>query len=232
MIKPNTITLEASLKDDKLTVNEIRKQGLIPAVVYGHQVDTVSLVVPEKQFDKLYKQIGSNTMIELEWKSGDKKEKRPVLIHEVQHDYLQGKNMHIDFYQVRLDEKIKTYIPLEFINESPAVKNLSGILVKALQEIEVEALPQELPQAFEVDLSKLETFEFNIKVKDLDIPTSAKVFISPETVIASVTPPRSEEELEATKQEVVEKLSEIKTEGEEKKAEREAEKSAAKEENA
>jgi large subunit ribosomal protein L25 len=232
MIKSNTITLEASLKDDKLTVNEIRKQGLIPAVVYGHQVDTVSLVVPEKQFDKLYKQIGSNTMIELEWKSGAKKEKRPVLIHEVQHDYLQGKNMHIDFYQVRLDEKIKTHIPLEFINEAPAVKNLSGILVKALQEIEVEALPQELPQAFKVDLSKLETFESNIKVKDLDIPTSAKVFISSETVIASVTPPRSEEELEATKQEVVEKLDEIKVETEEKKAEREVGKTADKEENA
>lgn len=229
MIKSNTITLEASLKDDKLTVNEIRKQGMIPAVVYGHKVDSVSLMVPEKEFDKLYKQIGSNTMIELEWKSGAKKEKRPVLIHEVQHDYLQGKNMHIDFYQVRLDEKIKTHIPLQFIGESPAVKNLSGILVKALQEIEVEALPQELPHAFEVDLSKLENFESNIRISDLAIPSSAKVFISPETVVASVTPPRSEEELEAAKQEVVEKLDEIKVETEEKKAEREAEKTATKE---
>jgi len=229
MIKSNTITLEASLKDDKLTINEIRKQGLIPAVVYGHKVDTVSLVIPEKEFDKLYKKIGSNIMIELEWESGAKKEKRPVLIHEVQHDYLKGKNMHIDFYQVRLDEKIKTQIPLVFVNEAPAVKNLSGILVKALQEIEVEALPQELPQALEVDLSKLENFESNIKIKDLDIPTSAKVFISPETVIASVTPPRSEEEIEAAKQEVVEKIDEIKVETEEKKAEREAEKAAVKE---
>lgn len=229
MIKPNTITLEASLKDEKLTINEIRKQGMIPAVVYGHKVDSVSLMVPEKEFDKLFKQVGSNTMIELEWKSGAKKEKRPVLIHEVQHDYLKGKTMHIDFYQVRLDEKIKTYIPLQFIGEAPAVKNLSGILVKALQEIEVEALPQELPHALEVDLAKLENFESNIKVKDLNIPSGAKTFIDLETVIASITPPRSEEELEAAKQEVVEKLDEIKTEGEEKKAEREAEKAATKE---
>lgn len=232
MIKSNTITLEASLKDEKLTINEIRKQGMIPAVIYGHKVDTVGLVVPEKEFDKLYKQVGENTMIELEWKLGAKKEKRPVLIHEVQHDYLKGKTMHVDFYQVNLDEKIKTYIPLQFIGEAPAVKNLSGILVKALQEIEVEALPQELPHALEVDLTKLEDFESNIRVKDLVIPSSAKIFIDLETVVASVTPPRSEEELDAAKQEVVEKVGENKTEGEERKAEREAEKAAAKEENA
>ena len=232
MIKSNTITLEASLKDDKLTVNEIRKQGMIPAVVYGHKVESANLMVPEKAFEKLYKQVGENTMIELEWKSGAKKEKRPVLIHEVQHDYLKGKTMHIDFYQVRLDEKIKTHIPLQFIGESAAVKNLSGVLVKALQEIEVEALPQELPHALEVDLSKLENFESNIRVKDLEIPSSAKVFISPETVVASVTPPRSEEELEAAKEKVEEKLEEVKVETEEKKAEREAEKAATKEEKA
>jgi large subunit ribosomal protein L25 len=228
MIKSNTITLEASLKDDELTINALREKGFIPAVVYGHGIDTINLMVPEKEFDKFYKKVGANTMIELEWKSGAKKEKRPVLIHEVQHDYLKGKTMHVDFYQVRLDEKIKTHIPLVFINEAPAVKNLSGILVKSLQEIEVEALPQELPQTFEVDLSKLETFESNIKVKDLSIPSSAKVFISSETVIASVTPPRSEEELEANKQAVVEKLEEVKVETEEKKAEREAEKAATK----
>ena len=228
MIKSNIITLEASLKDDELAINALREQGFIPAVVYGHGIDTINLMVPEKEFDKFYKKVGANTMIELEWKSGAKKEKRPVLIHEVQYDYLKGKTMHVDFYQVRLDEKIKTHIPLVFINEAPAVKNLSGILVKSLQEIEVEALPQELPQTFEVDLSKLETFESNIKVKDLSIPSSAKVFISSETVIASVTPPRSEEELEANKQAVVEKLEEVKVETEEKKAEREAEKAATK----
>lgn len=229
MIKSNTITLEAFLKDDKLTINALREKGFIPAVVYGHKVGTVSLMVLEKEFDKFYKKVGANTMIELEWKSGAKKEKRPVLIHEVQYDYLKGKTMHIDFYQVRLDEKIKTHIPLVFINEAPAVKNLSGILVKSLQEIEVEALPQELPQTFEVDLSKLETFESNIRVRDLSIPSSAKVFISPETVIASVIPPRSEEEIEATKEKVEEKLEEVKVETEEKKAEREAEKATSKE---
>ena len=229
MIKSNTITLEASLKDEKLAINALRQQGFIPAVLYGHKIETIGLMVPEKEFDKLYKKIGENTMIELVWESGAKKEKRPVLIHEVQHDYLKGKTMHIDFYQVRLDEKIKTHIPLQFVGESFAVKNLSGILIKSLQEIEVEALPQELPHALEVDLSKLENFEANIMAKDLAIPAGVKIVIAPETVIASVIPPRSEEELEATKQEVVEKLDEIKVETEEKKAEREAEKAATKE---
>lgn len=215
-----SIKLNALIREQK-NLNILRQGGLIPAVLYGHNTDNVVLAVSVKEFDKIYKEAGESTIVELEFESGKKKEKRPVLIHDVQFDCLKQTVAHIDFYQVRLDEKIKTKVALEYIGEAPAVKAFGGILVKAIQEIEVEALPNDLPHNIIVDLTKLEVLDSDIYVKDLSIPPRVKIFVSPDTVVASVTPPRSEEELAATKEEVAENVSEVKIETEEKRLERE-----------
>ncbi|NCO15259.1 50S ribosomal protein L25 [Candidatus Wolfebacteria bacterium CG18_big_fil_WC_8_21_14_2_50_39_7] len=187
-------------------VNSLRRENLIPAELYGHGLENIHLSVPAKEFSKLFKEAGESTIINLNLEN----KKLPVLIHEVSVDPLSDKIIHIDFYQVKMDEKIITSVPLEFIGEAPAVKEKEGILIKAVQEIEVEALPSDLPHNIEVDISQLSDIGMSIHVKDLKIDKKVKVLADLETVVATVTEP--------AKEEVVEKpitVEEVKVEGEE-----------------
>lgn len=194
--------------------NKQRKAGQIPAVIYGHGVKSESLYVPVKDFSNIYKQAGESTLIGLDMAG----KKRNVLIHDLARDPLSEEIIHIDFYQVKMDEKIKAKVPLIFIGESPAVKNEGGVLVKNIQELEIEALPQDLPHHLEVDISGLTAFEDHILIKDLLVSGSVKILAEPEETIASVQPPRSEEELAALEQKVEAPVEEVKVVGEEEKA--------------
>jgi large subunit ribosomal protein L25 len=187
-------------------VKKYRKNGLIPAVLYGHKVKSQNLWIDFLTFEKVYKLAGENTIIELDTDSGKKVD---TLIQEVQIDPIKGNFSHIDFFQVKMDEKIETEIPLIFINESPAVKEMAGILVKNMDEITVNCLPGDLPKEFTVDISKLKTFEDHIKVSDLDISEKVKILIEPGTIVATVAPPRSEEELTELDEKVEEDVSKV-----------------------
>lgn len=204
-------------------VNKKRKAGLIPAVIYGHEIKAEPLYVSMKEFLKVYNEAGESSMIGLEVAG----KKRNVLIHDIAKGALDDKIIHIDFYQVRMDEKIKTKVPLEFIGESEAVKAEGGVLVKNIQEIEVEALPQDLPHHIDVDISSLKNFQDHIFIKDLNINEKVKVLAGIEEVVALVTPPRSEEELAALEQKVEAPTGEVKVVGEEEKAAAAAEAQAA-----
>ena len=216
----NIMPMDLSVKTRETfgkAVKVMRKEGLIPAELYGHGLKNMHLAVPAKEFGKLYKQAGANTVVNLAIGS----EKRPALIHDVVRNYLSNEIEHIDFYQVRMDEEIKAKIPFVFIGESSAVKEKGGILNKSMYEIEVEALPGDLPHSFEVNIAALDDLNKSIYVKDLKFPKGVKVTVGPDTVIATVTPPLAEEEVVAAPVDV----SAIKVETEEKKAERAAEKS-------
>ncbi len=197
-------------------VESLRQEGLIPAELYGHGSENIHLSVPAKEFSKLFKEAGESTIINLNLEN----KKLPVLIHDLQKNPLNDEISHIDFYQVRMDEKITASVPLEFIGEAAAVKEKGGVLIKAVQEIEIEALPADLPHKIEVDLNHLSDIGMNIHVKDLKIDRKARILVDPETVIAIVAEP--------TKEEIEEKpitVEEVKVEGEEKKeGEKEAEK--------
>lgn len=104
--------------------------------------------------------------------------------------------VHADFFEVRMDEAIEADIPLEFVGEAPAVREHGGVLVRALEAVEVSALPADLPHTLPVDLSSLATFDDVIKIKDIVIPAKVTVKDDPETVVALVEAPRSEAELE------------------------------------
>jgi large subunit ribosomal protein L25 len=173
-------------------VKKFRGEGLIPAVLYGNKIKPQTLWVNYLDFKKAYDKTGESTILELDI---DAKSKANVLIHDVQTDSMNGKFSHIDFFQIRMDEKIETDVPLEFVGESEAVKALGGMLVKSLDEIPVTCLPADLPGKIEVDISKLKTFDDVIKVGDLGISEKVKVQIDPETVVVNVAEPRSEEEL-------------------------------------
>jgi large subunit ribosomal protein L25 len=178
----------------------LRQTGKVPAVVYGHEVKSQNVEVDEREFRKIFKQAGENTIISL--KLADKE--LPVLIHDVQNHYLKDTPVHVDFYAINMTEKLKADIPLEFVGEAPAVKALSGTLVKNLSEVEVECLPLDLPHSIEVDISSLENFESAIRVSDLKIPDKVELLTNPEETVATVAAPRSEEEMKALDEKPVE----------------------------
>jgi len=191
-------------------VDALRKQGLIPAELYGHKLDNLHLTVPKKEFSKIFKEAGESTVIKL--KTEDKEFN--VLIHDIDKNALTDEINNIDFYAVKKDEKIKVRAPLRFIGESAAVKEKGAILIKAVHELEIEALPDDLLHHIEVDISKLIDLNMSILVKDLKINPKVKVSAKPETVIASVIEQKEEVVVEEIK------VEEVKVEGEEKKAEK------------
>ena len=223
-----TPTLKASLRDAKKgAVSRIRTSGGIPAVLYGHKIKNANLALDAKEFGLVYKTAGESSVLKLEVEG--EKSPRNVLIHDTALDPVQGSVAHVDLYEVRMDEKIRTGIHLAFEGESAAVKSEGGGLVKNIYEIEVEALPADLPHEIKVDISKLVTFQDAITLADLPISSKVKVFGDPKEIIAKVAPPRTQEELEALKEEVVAKVEDVKVETEEKKKEREAAKEKEKE---
>ncbi len=178
-------------------VQKLREKGKVPAVVYGPGEKNINLAVDYVDFEKIYEQAGESTLVNLE--IGE--EKIPVLIHQVSYHPLTDKVEHIDFYRVKYGQKLTAAVELNFVGVSKAVKELGGILVTNIEEIEIECLPKDLVSEIDVDLSKLETFEDVIFVKDLPIPEGIKVLTDPEEVVASVASSRMEEEAPAKAEE-------------------------------
>lgn len=184
----------------------VRGRGQIPAVVYGHNLPSKSIAVDAKAFSKVWRAAGATSLINLAM--ADKAE-HTVLVRDIQHHPVKGNVIHVDFYQVRLDELIKAKVPLKFIGEADAVKNQGGVLVRSLDEIELEALPADLPHDIEVDISVLDNFEKVIHVADLALPAGVKHFHQEQDIVALVQAPRTEAELEALKTEVKEEVAAV-----------------------
>lgn len=189
----------------------LRNEGFLPAVVYGEGVPSQPISVSYKEFEKVYRQAGESTLVTLD--CGEKF--YTVLIHEVVNDPLKHIPTHADFYAVRMDKELKTKVPVEFIGESAAIKNEHGILIKVMQEIEVEALPKDLPHSLVVDISVLATLNSRLSVAELTLPTGVKVVAEPDEIIAIVEAPISEDQLKAELETaVVEAPAEVRTERE------------------
>ncbi len=193
----------------------LRAEGLIPAVLYGRGSENQNLAVNAKDFAKVFKEAGESTLIDLTVDNSSRK----ALIHDVQRNFLSNDVDHVDFYAVRMDEKTRVRVPIELIGESPAIKESGGILNRSMAEVEVEALPADLPHKFILDIGRLTELDQSLYIKDLEVPAGVEVLASPEAVIATATPPREEEVAPAP----VVDVSEVKVESEEKKAEREKE---------
>ncbi len=198
-------------------VKQLRATGWIPAVVYGPDLAAMSIQVEERDLFKALQTAGSTALIDLFVDKGSKP--RTVLAREIRRDPLTGRLQHVDFYQVRLTQKVKTTPRLEFIGEAPVVKTGTAVLIHNMNEIEVECLPTDLISSIPVDLSGLETLEDSVFVRDLPVPSGVTLLADPADVVVSVVPTRLalvEEEEE------VEEVEEVPAEPEEK-AEAEAE---------
>lgn len=175
-------------------LRQLRSAGSLPAVMYGHKKETQSITVNEREFRKLYAEVGGSTLVNL--KVDDEKAVK-VLIHEVQQTAIRNDVLHVDFYQVNLKEKLRTSVPLEFVGVSDAVESLDGTFIATKDEVEIECLPDNLIQRIEVDISVLKTFEDAIHVSDLVVPENILIIDEADEMVASVTEPISQEELDA-----------------------------------
>jgi len=188
------LELKAKLRTDLgRKAKNLVKEGFLPAVVYGEGVPSRSISVGYKDFEKVYRSAGESTIVTLDCDG----KTYNVLIHEVVQDPLKNIPTHADFYAIRMDKELKLKVPVEFIGESFAVKSEGGILVKVMQEIEVEALPKDLPHSIVVDISKLATVNSRISVGELSLPAGVRVVAEADDIVVLVEPPRSEEELKA-----------------------------------
>jgi len=169
----------------------LRATAVIPGVVYGHGQATQLVALPRGAFQKVFGAAGESSLVDLHV---DDAPVRKVLIHDVQHDPLTGEPMHVDFYLVNMAEKLTAEVPLIFVGESPAVKELGGVLVRALDHVKVECLPQDLIHELSVDLSTLKTFDDVIRVSDLTAPTGVTILAHRDEVVTKVQAPRAEEE--------------------------------------
>lgn len=191
----NSISLAAEKRDTLgKKVKELRQRGIIPGVVYGHGNPTDHIQLDTKQFSKVYREAGSNTIVDLELDGKTVK----TIIYEVTFDPTSDSPRHVDFYRVKMNEKLTTTVPLNFVGESPAVRTQSAIVVHSKSELEITCLPANLPHEIEVDISKLVEIDDSIHIKDLPIPADVEVTEDPETIVAQAILPRAEIETPAT----------------------------------
>ena len=177
-----TITLKVEARNETgKKLKALRANGKLPAVVYGPKHEAVKLSLDSKGFEKIFKEAGESSVLVLSGVGEDAE----VLVQEVAYNPVKGGVEHVDFYAIEKGKEVTVNVPLEFTGEAPAIK-LGGSLTKALHEIEVTCKPSALPHEILVDVSSLNTFEDNIRVKDLNIPTGVKVENDPEEMVAAV----------------------------------------------
>lgn len=185
-------TIKAKKRNDKDSLAYLRKQGETPAVFYGLDKNTTPISIPSKEFQKIWKEAGESTTINLETEGGTIN----TLIHDVAIDPLTGYPLHADFLVIDINKKITVSIPLEFEGIAPAVKEGIGTLVKVMHEIEIEALPKDLPHAIIVDISNLVDLDSQITVADLKLSSGVTAVAEAEEVVAAISVMKEEKEEE------------------------------------
>lgn len=173
-------------------VRALRASGIIPANVFGRGIESYSIQVSSDDFLKVYKEAGETSIIEL---TVDKKT-HPVLISNIQTDPVTDEILHVDFKQVDLTQKVSATVPVRLLGESPAEKSSLGVVVQQIDEVDVEALPMDLPEHFEIDITALENVGDAIHIKDLKYDKSkVEIDADEEQIIVKVEEPQKEEEI-------------------------------------
>jgi large subunit ribosomal protein L25 len=172
---------------------DLLKKGEMPATIYGPKQEAVSISVPVRAFQKVWKQGGESTVVILKG-LGDEKE---TLIHEVSFDPISDLPRHADFYAIEKGKKVRVGVPIEFVGVSGAVKELGGVLLKVMHELEIEVMPKDLPHVIEVDISPLTTLGSSISIEDLKLPAGVTVLNKPDEVVVMASEVKEEEEVVA-----------------------------------
>ena len=172
-------------------VAAIRRAGRLPAVVYGHGVESASVSIDTHEFEQLRRHTGPNALVDLSI-DGDKAQ--PVLVHGVQVHPVNRRPLHVDLFLVRMTEELTVDVPLVATGESLAVTQNGGTLLHPIEHVRVKALPDHLPQSLEYSIDTLVDFDTAIHVRDLTVPSDVTLLTDVDEIIAKVQPPRVEEE--------------------------------------
>jgi len=184
-------------------VRFLRRQGIIPVHLFGHNVESLALQCEAAQLQRVLAQAGKTRLINL--KLDKAKKPRNVVVREIHRDPLSGELLHVDFYQVRMAEKIKVEIPIVLIGEAPALKSKENMLLQELSNLTVECFPDQIPASVKVDLSFLTEAEQAIRVKDVVLAEEITVLNDPGLVVVKISSrPRVEEVEEIVAEEAVE----------------------------
>jgi large subunit ribosomal protein L25 len=174
--------IKAKKRNPGVNSDSLKKAGEIPAVFYGAGKNSTSISIPIIEFKKTWREAGESSAVKIALDGVNV----DVLIYDVQVHPVTGEPIHVDFLVIDMNKKIKVKVPLEYIGASNAVKNGLGNLVKVLHEIEIEALPKDLPHNLPVDISKLETVQDQIFVSDIKLPAGVSVITNGHEVVASI----------------------------------------------
>jgi large subunit ribosomal protein L25 len=183
-------------------VRFLRRQGVIPVHLFGHGVESLALQSETAQLQRVLAEAGKTKIISL--KLDKDKKPRNVVIRETQRNPLTGELLHVDFYQVRMTEKIQVEIPIVLVGEAPALKSRDNMLAQELYSLTIESLPDKIPPSVELDVSSLAEAEQAIYVRDITLDEGVTVLSDPEHMVVKITPRPIEKMEEVVEEEVLE----------------------------
>lgn len=163
-------------------VKKLRREGILPANIYGPKTESTSVQLSYDDFIAVYKEAGETSLVDIELNG----KKNPVLIHNVQMDYLTHLPLHADFFQVNLKEKVSTFVPVVMVGEAKAVTDNLGLMLQNMDEVLVEALPTDLPEKIEVDVTSLSEVGNQILVEQLKVPAGVEIVSEPSATVVRI----------------------------------------------
>ncbi len=169
-------------------VNVLRREGKLPAVIYGKGVESTPIVLDRKNTTNTLAKVSSSTILTISLEGSE----QPTLVREIQKDYIKNEIIHIDFLAVSLKEKLRTAVSINLVGEAPVLKDFDALVVPGIEDIEVECLPQDLPEVITVDLSGLKEIGDAIYVKDLPVPANVEFLTNPEDLVVVVSAVKEE----------------------------------------
>ena len=161
-------------------VKVLRNEGKIPAVIYGREIDTTPILLDKRETLHTLNQISGSTILTIRLENKE----HAALLREIQRDYLKNEIIHIDFLAVSLKEKLRTNVSLTLVGEAPVLDEFDALIVTGLEQVEVECLPQDLPESIDVDISGLAEIGAALYVKDISVPNGVLILTHPEELVA------------------------------------------------
>lgn len=208
---PSTLTATRRVEIGK-SVAHLRKAGRVPAVVFGHGLDSIAVSLDFHEFDKVRRAGHANAILDLKI---DDKDVHRVMVHGIQVDPRSRQLLHVDLFELKKGEEVTVDVPLHATGESYAVARLSGTLLHNIDHVRVRALPENLPDALEFSIEPLKDFDTAIHLRDVALPTGVTLLSEPDEVVAKVAAPKVEEEVPVVEAEApveAEEAAEPKTE--------------------
>lgn len=194
----DALTLEANKRQVfGRKVKTLRQSRVIPANIYGKKIKSLAVQLPQRDLETVYNKVGETNIVNL--KVEGEATSRPVLIQNLQKDQVTDRILHVDFHQVQMTERVTVAVPLKVVGEAPAVKEKGGVLITLFDEIKVEALPGDLPDIFEVDISGLQEIGSSLFIRDLKVdPTKVTIIAKPDEMVVTVKEAKLEVEAPPT----------------------------------